>query len=134
MAPWTGKSRAMLVALLAAIAASLAPAGAGRAAASAGRTVSSVATIEWDEGGKRLRLESNRVDLLVEAASRPVSLAAYRFAATGGMSAAIAAPRCGNAPATLAAAWRTIPLAPARLAPAERIQAGEPLLLVLDHA
>ncbi|MFL6858880.1 MAG: hypothetical protein ACJ8EB_13380 [Allosphingosinicella sp.] len=93
-----------------------------------------MATIEWDEGGKRLRLESNRVDLLVEAASRPTSLAAYRFAATGTMSTTIAAPRCGNAPATLAAAWRAIPLAPARLAPAERIRAGEPLLLVLDHA
>jgi len=129
---------AIAVALLPALAALHAPARAWGAPAPEQRTVSNVATIQWDEGGARLSKASNQVDIAVAAPpAKSYSLTAYRFAAGGSLSVNVPAPRCvaaGGTPAPLAAAWQGVSLAPATLAPATEIHAGEPLLIVLDYA
>ncbi|MEA3002945.1 MAG: hypothetical protein QOH81_1733 [Sphingomonadales bacterium] len=129
-------SRALGAALLAL--ATLAPAGA--AGVESVRTVSNIAQIEWDEGGERLRLSSNRVDIVVDTGSNSsFSLTAYHFGGGPGTEALSApAPICAGAagpvPVALATAWRNEALAPAIVTPATQVRAGEPLFFLLDYA
>jgi hypothetical protein len=133
----TGLARATLLALAAAFAALLVPAGAGRAAATRNHTISNVATIEWDQAGSRVRLESNRVDVAVGRNVVPLSLSVYRFAAPeGAQSLALSAPRCaasnGSVQTALGVAWQSESLAPANVAVTQEIRPGEPLVFMVD--
>lgn len=62
-----------LLAILVALAAALLATAAPSRAAAADRTVSNLARLSWDEGGRTVERESNRVDLVVTVA-RPVIL------------------------------------------------------------
>lgn len=123
---------ALLTALWLAVAAPALAAG-----ASDHRTISNVATIEWDLAGGKVSQQSNRVEINVGPASFPVSLAAYRFAASGAtLSMAVSAPQCGagDGRASLTSAWQGQNLDPASLLTAAEILAGEPVLFVVDAA
>ncbi|MDB5694258.1 MAG: hypothetical protein JWO81_3321, partial [Alphaproteobacteria bacterium] len=129
---------ALSCALGAALLALAAPAGA--TGVESVRTVSNVAQIEWDEGGEHLRLSSNRIDIAVDTGSNAsFSLTAYHFASGSGTAtlsapAPICASAAGPVPVALAAAWRGESLAPAIVAPATQVRAGEPLFFLLDYA
>lgn len=126
---------AALLALATAFAAP-APARAGGTVAPLNHTISNVATIEWEVGGERMTLASNRVDVAVGRSAVPLSLTVYRFAGSDStLSLAVAAPRCpaqGDSVAALAPAWTGEQLAPASLSPARDVVPGEPLLFVVD--
>jgi hypothetical protein len=130
-------SRALCAALL--IGAASAPARAAEADAVAPRSVSNVAEIEWDQGGNRLRQESNRVDVLVTPpAPSPFSITAYRFSSgSPGVRLNVATPQCasgqGTTFAALASGWQDQPLGPAALVAIGQINAGEPLFFMLDY-
>jgi uncharacterized repeat protein (TIGR01451 family) len=129
---------ATLLALATSLAAP-APARAGGEIAPRHHTISNVATIEWEVGGERLTLASNRVDVAVGRSLVPLSLTVYRFAGPDGQeSLPVTAPRCatpqGSQVATLAAAWQSEPLAPASLAPATDVHPGEPLLFMVEDS
>jgi uncharacterized repeat protein (TIGR01451 family) len=127
---------ATLLALATSVAAP-APTRAGGAVAPANHTISNVATIEWEVGGERLSLASNRVDIAVGRNAIPLSLTVYRFAgAAGSLAIAVTAPRCataqGGIDAALGAAWQSESLAPASLVPVRDVRPGEPLLFMVD--
>src|SRR5438105_15391195 len=98
---------ATLLALATAFAAP-APVRAGGTVAPLNHMISNVATIEWEVGGERMTLASNRVDIAVGRNAVPLSLTVYRFGGPDStLSLAVSAPRCpaqGNAFASLAPA------------------------------
>jgi hypothetical protein len=138
---------ALLLALLTALllAAPSASAYAAEPDAATPRIVTNIAEIEWDLAGAqpnepRGHQSSNRVDIAVAAPPvAPFTLTAYRFSGNeGSLTLDVAAPRCGvgsdGPPVGLAAGWQSVSLAPASLTPVGQINAGEPLLFVLDYA
>ncbi|HEY6814162.1 MAG TPA: hypothetical protein VI168_01360 [Croceibacterium sp.] len=123
----------MKLALLALALAAPLPAFAQAAGPQGARTISNVATIQWDGGGQRLTLASNRVDLAVERVFPPLSLAAYRFAEnSASQTFRVTAPLCttadGARTALLTPAWAGQSLSPATALEISEIRPGEPFI------
>src|SRR5687768_8628982 len=140
-ATMTGLTRlfwAIKLALLLAFALAAPPPAFAQAAGPQGaRTVSNVATIEWDGGGQRLTLASNRIDLTVERIPTPLSLTAYRFADNSASQLfPVTPPLCttasGAKAAVLAPAWAAQSLAPATAQAISEIRPGEPFIFLVN--
>src|SRR5688500_5013586 len=136
-AKMTGLTRlfwAIKLALLLAFALAAPPPALAQAVAPQGaRTISNVATIDWDGGGQRLTLASNRIDLTVEPIPTPLSLTAFRFADnSASQDFPVTAPLCttadGAQAAVLAPAWAGQSLTPATALVISEIRPGEPFL------
>jgi uncharacterized repeat protein (TIGR01451 family) len=129
---------ALLLALLAAIGLAVAaPALALAAGVPVHRVISNVATLEWDSGAERISQQSNRVDIAVASNAGPAAVTAYRFAlGSPNLSIPVSAPQCsaGGSRAPLDPAWLGHGLDPASLQASTEIQAGEPMLFVVETA
>ncbi|MEA3052712.1 MAG: hypothetical protein QOG72_1615, partial [Sphingomonadales bacterium] len=124
-----------MLALLMAMLAVAAPARAGAALSALSLTITNIAHLEWDEGDHRVSQSSNRVDIAVAEAPKRTSIASYRFSHDpGGLSLALAAPRCGSVAAPLAPAFQEVSLAPARLALVRAIAPGDAYVFAIDQS
>ena len=130
---WTHILGAMTLALLTALAGTAVPAG---TAVAQTRTISNVATIEWELGTQRMQLPSNRVDLVVTGPGAVGPISIYRFQGGGEERLMLEGTACvstsGDVPFRLDGAWAGASLDPAQVVDTDNIQAGEPIVLVLD--
>jgi uncharacterized repeat protein (TIGR01451 family) len=128
-----GRIGAISLALAMALPATAAPSQPAASHNGATRTISNTATIEWDSGGTRLSLASNRVDIAVAAAGTQARLSAFHLTASGETVSFLgSACDAGPAPAftKTPAGYSGIGM----ISPADELNAGEPLVLRLDHA
>jgi uncharacterized repeat protein (TIGR01451 family) len=112
---------------------------AAAAIAQAHRTISNTATIEWDEGGERFTLDSNRVDILVGGGGAVLTpLRTFRRSGNGsGQQVSLAGAGCtgsgGGAALSLASAGPSVS-PQAVIEETEELKAGDPLLLQVERA
>ncbi len=97
--------------------------------------ISNTAQAEWTSGGQTLSRPSNSVDIVVDRSNpQPSTLEVFHFSSSGG-SASIPLPptMCrgtgGLQPVDLQGVFANLSTNPARIAPANSIRAGEPLVL-----
>lgn len=107
--------------------------------AHAQRTISNVATAEWNSGAGRVTRSSNRVDIVTEAqVVTPGIAATFRFDGSGPATAALGLTRCGvgnaSVPVTFGPAYAGVSLATVGLVATSSYRAGEPLVVLFDHA
>jgi uncharacterized repeat protein (TIGR01451 family) len=125
---------ALSYALLAALLAAWAPARADAATASA-RTISNIATLSWGDGKKAAIQLSNEV--LIEVETRALSLTAYRVSGHSTGEQPVPTPQCragdNQIPISLGQAWEDVVLSSTSAVATNQINAGEPLLFVLDY-
>lgn len=97
--------------------------------------ISNIAQAEWDVGSQRLQKSSNQVNIQVvpPPITSPV-IQIYRFDSPPGaeqlsLPDTICRGSGGNVPVQLAGAFANVSTNPASIAPAAKIQAGEPILV-----
>ncbi|MDZ7587806.1 MAG: hypothetical protein U5J78_01080 [Parasphingorhabdus sp.] len=101
-----------------------------------GPLISNVAQAEWDIGGQRFVIPSNRVDIQVQtpAPPPPPTISTYHFSSpTGAEQLPIPSAICrgtgGNVPFALQGIFSGTATNPGTITPTESIRAGEPLIV-----
>lgn len=99
------------------------------------RVISNTATIEWELGAARFSQASNQVDLIVSASPAQIRVAPYRLSPGGGETVSFAGAHCaaGASPFLVAALDGAAAPVTAAIEPTEELEAGEALVLRIEH-